>query len=67
VTILIFITTHVGLPLTDARNRRIGKKVDGILVQSFVYRNKLQPVLELDSNGNTVARFVYTTKDNVPE
>jgi RHS repeat-associated protein len=53
--------------LVDGRNRRIGKKVNGALVQSFLYQGKLKPVAELDGAGNLVSRFVYATRKNVPE
>ncbi|WP_459874258.1 hypothetical protein, partial [Endothiovibrio diazotrophicus] len=52
--------------LTDGRNRRIGKRVDGVLVQGFLYRDKLNPIAELDGDGNVVSRFVYGDKGNVP-
>jgi len=51
----------------DGQNRRIGKKVNGVLVQGFLYQNQLNPVAELDGAGNVVARFVYGTKANVPD
>ncbi|MEA3411387.1 MAG: RHS repeat-associated core domain-containing protein, partial [Pseudomonadota bacterium] len=50
----------------DGRNRRIGKKVNGELVQEFLYKDELNPVAELDGAGNLVARFVYAEKANVP-
>ena len=40
-------------------NRRIGKTVNGTLVQGFLYENQLEPVAELDGTGNLVSRFVY--------
>ena len=43
----------------DGENRRIGKTVNGTLVQGFLYENQLDPVAELDGNGNLVSRFVY--------
>lgn len=52
--------------LIDGRNRRIGRKVDGVLVQGWVYEDALEPVAELDGQGNVVARFVYGEKANVP-
>jgi YD repeat-containing protein len=52
--------------LIDAQNRRIGKKVNGVLQQVFLYQNQLQPVAELDGNNNIVARFVYADKGNIP-
>lgn len=53
--------------IIDARNRRVGKKVNGQLVQGFLYSGKLKPIAELDSNGNIVARFIYGSKINVPD
>jgi RHS repeat-associated protein len=53
--------------VVDAQNRRVGKKVDGQLVQGFVYHGKLNPVAELDGSGNIVSRFIYATKPNVPD
>lgn len=50
----------------DGRNRRIGKKVNGVLTQGFLYQDQLRPVAELDGAGNVVARFVYGDKPNVP-
>lgn len=52
--------------LIDGRNRRIGKKIDGTLVQGFLYQDQLNPIAELDGNGNVTARFVYADKSNVP-
>jgi RHS repeat-associated protein len=51
----------------DGKNRRVGKRVNGILVKGFLYENELSPVAELDGNGNIVSRFVYGTKSNVPD
>ncbi|MGH7164134.1 MAG: RHS repeat domain-containing protein [Nitrospiraceae bacterium] len=51
----------------DGQNRRIGKKVNGTLVQGWLYQNQLNPVAELDGSGNVVSRFVYGTKANVPD
>jgi RHS repeat-associated protein len=51
----------------DGRNRRIGKKVNGTLVQGFLYKDQLNPVAELDGAGNVVSRFVYGSKPNVPD
>jgi len=51
----------------DGRNRRIGKKVNGTLVQGFLYKDQLNPVAELDGTGAVVARFVYGSKPNVPD
>ncbi len=53
--------------IIDGQNRRIGKKVNGALVQGFLYENQLNPIAELDGAGNVVSRFVYGTKANVPD
>jgi RHS repeat-associated protein len=43
----------------DADGRRIGKRVNGTLVQGFLYAGSFRPVAELDGAGAIVARFVY--------
>ncbi|MCU7835371.1 MAG: hypothetical protein KZQ83_08960 [gamma proteobacterium symbiont of Taylorina sp.] len=50
----------------DGQNRRVGKKIDGVLVQGLLYQDNLNPVAELDGLGNVVSRFVYANKINVP-
>jgi RHS repeat-associated protein len=64
----------VGLPdgrlieyLVDGLGRRVGKKIDGVLLKQWVYRDALKPVAELDGAGNLVAEFVYGAKGNVPD
>lgn len=51
----------------DGQNRRIGKRVNGTLVQGFLYDGQLAPVAELDGSGNIVSRFIYATHVNVPD
>ncbi len=53
--------------IVDGQNRRVGKKVNGTLVQGLLYQNQLNPVAELDGSGNVISRFVYGTKANVPD
>lgn len=53
--------------LIDGQNRRIGKKVNGTLVQAFLYQGQLAPIAELDSTGAVVSRFVYANGMNVPD
>ena len=53
--------------VVDGRQRRVGKKVNGTLVQGFLYQDDLRPVAELNGAGAVVRRFVYdTTSANVP-
>jgi RHS repeat-associated protein len=53
--------------LVDGQNRRIGKQVNGILVQSFLYEDGLKPIAELDSTSTVVSWFVYASRRNVPD
>jgi RHS repeat-associated protein len=53
--------------LIDGQDRRIGKKVNGIYRQGFLYRNGLQLIAELDSANNIVARFIYGSRTSVPD
>ncbi len=53
--------------LIDAANRRVGKTVNGVKVQGFLWESQLRPAAELDGDGNVVAEFVYATKINVPD
>jgi len=52
--------------LIDGRNRRVGKKMNGVQVQSFLYAGNLGPIAELDASNNVVSRFVYAESNNVP-
>jgi RHS repeat-associated protein len=51
----------------DGRNRRIGKKINGTLIQGFLYDGLLSPVAELDGAGQVTARFIYGTRGHVPD
>ncbi|MCA9996328.1 MAG: hypothetical protein KDE56_11305 [Anaerolineales bacterium] len=64
----------VGLPngtqieyVIDAADRRIGKRVNGVLQKGFLYGDDLNPVAELDGSGNVVSRFIYASQSNVPD
>ena len=52
--------------LIDGLDRRIGKKINGSLVQGFLYQDDLRPVAELDGSGAIVSLFVYADRANVP-
>lgn len=51
----------------DGQGRRIGKRVDGILQQAWLYKDDLNPIAELDGTGNVVSRFVYASEANIPD
>ncbi len=63
----------VGIPgrtityVIDAQNRRVGKKVDGVLVKGWVYADQLHIVAETDGAGAVVSRFVYGSRANTPD
>jgi RHS repeat-associated protein len=49
----------------DGKGRRVGKKVNGSLVQGWLYQDDLHIAAELDGSGNVVSRFVYA-ESNTP-
>lgn len=51
----------------DGRNRRVGKRINGALVQAFLYDGQLRPIAELDGTGAVVSQFVYAIGVNVPD
>ena len=53
--------------VVDGAGRRVGKKVNGVFVQGFLYQDDLKPVVELDGSNNVVTRFVYGTSSIVPD
>jgi RHS repeat-associated protein len=53
--------------MIDAQSRRVGKRINGSLVQGFLYQDQLNPVAELDGAGQVVSRFVYGTRPHVPD
>jgi RHS repeat-associated protein len=53
--------------LIDGANRRIGKKIGGVLTRGYLYDGILRLVAELDGVGSLVSRFVYGSRVNVPD
>ncbi len=53
--------------LVDGLNHRIGKKIDGTLVQRFLYAGGLSPIAELDAAGNVTTQYVYGAGGSVPD
>jgi hypothetical protein len=51
----------------DAQNRRVGRKVNGVVVARWLYSSQLAPVAELDSTGTVRARYVSATHVNIPD
>ncbi|MBK7717477.1 MAG: RHS repeat protein [Gemmatimonadetes bacterium] len=53
--------------LMDGQNRRVGRKLNGVVTHRWLYQNQLNPIAELDSAGALVSRFVYGSRANVPD
>jgi RHS repeat-associated protein len=53
--------------LVDGQNRRVGTRVNGVLVQGFLWQDQLKVAAELDGGGSIVSSFVYATSENVPD
>ncbi len=51
----------------DARDRRVGKKVDGVVQWRLLYLNQLEPIAMLDASGAVTAVFVYGSRGHVPD
>ena len=50
----------------DALERRVGRMLDGSLVEGLLYEDDLRPIAQLDGSNNVVSRFVYSTGINAP-
>jgi RHS repeat-associated protein len=53
--------------LIDGSGRRVGRKVNGVVTQKWLYSSDLGITAELDSANNIASRFVYVSSENVPE
>jgi RHS repeat-associated protein len=53
--------------LIDGQDRRVGKKRNGVLEKQWLYKDQLRIAAELDGAGNLVSRFVYASRENVPD
>lgn len=53
--------------LVDAEGRRVGKKVNGALLKTWLWAGPLAIVAEFDGTGQLISRFAYGDQLNVPE
>ena len=51
----------------DASGRRVGKRINGALVQGFLYAGDRRPIAELDGAGGVIRRFVYASRADIPD
>jgi RHS repeat-associated protein len=50
----------------DAANRRVGKKINGVVVQGWLYAGD-RIAAETNATGTIVSRFVYGSRANTPD
>ncbi len=43
--------------IIDGQNRRVGRKVNGIVKNRWIYSGQLHPIAEIDSAGNIIATY----------
>nr|BFD67010.1 hypothetical protein HAGR004_20320 [Bdellovibrio sp. HAGR004] len=51
----------------DGLNRRIAKRVNGVVQKRWIYMDQYRIAAELNSAGTITKRFVYGSKSNVPD
>jgi RHS repeat-associated protein len=52
--------------VVDGQNHRIGKTVNGALIQGFLIQGRATLIAELDGSSNVVSRFIYGARVSVP-
>ena len=51
----------------DALSRITAKRIDGVIVKGWIYKDALKPIAETDASGNVVSFFVYGTSALSPD
>lgn len=51
----------------DGLNRRVGKKVNGVLQKRWVYLDQTRIAAEITGTGTIAKRFIYGSKRNIPD
>jgi len=51
----------------DGKDRRVAKKINGVLTEAYLYQGDVNPIAALDNNGNVIAQYVYASQDNIPD
>jgi RHS repeat-associated protein len=60
-------TGHVVTYLYDSNGRRRVKLVDGVRSEIYVYQDQLKIAAILDASGALKQRYIYGSRDNVPD
>jgi len=65
---------HVEMPngdqleyIVDGHDRRVGKKVNSVITQAFLYEDQLRVAAEFDGTGTLISLFVYSASPNSPD
>jgi len=53
--------------IIDGQSRRVGKKVNGLLVESFLYEDDLKRLAWYDGGGSLKAQFIFGSRRHVPD
>ncbi|MEO8379705.1 MAG: RHS repeat-associated core domain-containing protein [Acidobacteriota bacterium] len=67
---LLKVVLPSGVPidyLIDAQNRRVGRKLSGVITHRWLYSDQLRIIAELDATGAVSKRFVYGSRTNIPD
>jgi RHS repeat-associated protein len=51
----------------DGRNRRVSRTLNNVVTQRWVYEDQLAPAAEINGSGQVVARYVYGTRNHIPD
>ncbi|WP_413578578.1 RHS repeat-associated core domain-containing protein [Bdellovibrio sp. HCB290] len=51
----------------DPINRRVGKKINGVVQKNWIYMDQYRIAAEVDAGGAITKRFVYGSKGNIPD
>lgn len=51
----------------DGLNRRVGKRINGVVQKRWIYMDQLRIAAEIDGSGNILKRFIYAAKKNIPD
>jgi YD repeat-containing protein len=53
--------------VVDGKDRRVGKKVNGVLTEAYLYQGDVNPVAAMNNQGEVIAQYVYASQDHVPD
>ncbi|MCI0561339.1 MAG: hypothetical protein MN733_22870, partial [Nitrososphaera sp.] len=51
----------------DGFGRRVGRKRNGVLIEGFLFKDRLNPVATVDSLGEMTRLFIFGAHENVPD